>query len=727
MVVWQTMLILTRQFLVAMAFPIAFLLLALMAQRIGNKAIRRSWAAALLVATLWASSIVSFYLGAGPPAELGYGWRIAGRYALSAIAFLLFLTTTLFLQRQPRVARRTGFSVSALLVLSSLALDPALWSWASTSIVLGGRLIPFFSVWSAVWVASWLVPLLAAWVMVRQAALKAPRSLYRNRLDFWQLTLLLFLVGGGLALVQQPRQPVWQELGAGIQIGAALLGHITLRRDDLPYLKPALRHLSARLASTLLIFALTWAALWGLARMLLQYSERVTSLHLLLGAALFAAGMMLIHRLVEQGVRRLVLPRRANPRAQLAQDPELAPRLSSPAQLAALALRLIQVTLVTEQAHLFRAEAGPGGSLILESLASLQVGQRPRAMVVSGTGPLVSYLRRENPEPIATFDLQQGRALDEVTLEEREIVASWNSRYLLPLQAGRQLAGVLALGDKLTGAPYTPEELRWLQTLAAQTGPLLWQAQQIAILERLNHYVFARVDRLSQEQQFLQELSKLYRQFTKLVSPELYAPFGAINSTLRELEVENAKATAVSQPLTELRTMLGHLVNVAEHVQQQREFHFAPMLLNDAVQEAVRNLAPMAEARRVRIVVNSDARQPTITGDEERLGEAVHHVLHNAIKFNRIGGTVELESGMIGNELYLHIRDTGVGIPPERVNEIWSAVSHRQNGRYPGTSDGVGLLLTRFIISAHGGHVEMSSRYGSGSTFSIFLPLALET
>lgn len=719
------MLMLTRQFLITLTLPLSFVLLALMGLRITTKPSRRVWTATLLVAALWASSIVSFYLGAGTPAELGLVWRLAGRYALSVAGFLLFLTTTRFLQGPPSLARG-GFAMSAVLIGGSIALDSGLWSWADGSFQFGERRVSYFSLWGALWVSTWVVPLLGAWLVVRKTAMQTPRSLYRNRLDYWQLTLLLFLAGGGLALVQQPRQPVWQELGAVIQISAALLGNLTLRRDDLPYLKPTLRHLGARLASTILIFALTWGALWALARVLMQYSESVTSLDLLIGAALFAVSFMLVSRLVEQLVRWLLLPRRQHPRSQLGQEPEIARRLTNPAELANLVLRLIQVTLVTEQAHLFRTEAGPGGSLILEGLASLLEGEEATALVLAGTSPLTAFLRRENARPISTYDLQQGRAFDGIPAGERETITSWNSQYLLPLQVGNELVGVLALGDKLTGAPYNEEELRWLQALAAQAGPLLWQAQQIAVLERLNHFVFERVDRLSQEQQFLQELGKLYRQFTGLVSPQLYAPFGKINSALQRLEAESSAGTALSQPLSELRTMLGHLVNVADRVQQQREFRFAPMLLNDVVQEAVRNLAPMAEARRVRIAVNSDARQPTISGDEERLAEAVHHLLHNAIKYNRIGGTVELESGMMGNELYLHIRDTGVGIPPELINEIWSVVSQRQNGRYRGSSDGVGLLLTRFIVGAHGGHVEVSSRYGSGSTFSIFLPLALE-
>jgi signal transduction histidine kinase len=108
------------------------------------------------------------------------------------------------------------------------------------------------------------------------------------------------------------------------------------------------------------------------------------------------------------------------------------------------------------------------------------------------------------------------------------------------------------------------------------------------------------------------------------------------------------------------------------------------------------------------------------------LVEAIQYLVHNAIKFNKIGGRVKIECAPAGNELYLHVHDTGVGIPEQRLEGIWSGLGHRQNGSPRLSSPGLGLALTRFIIRAHGGRVEAQSRYGSGSTFTIYLPLVLD-
>src|SRR5690606_25896821 len=153
----------------------------------------------------------------------------------------------------------------------------------------------------------------------------------------------------------------------------------TLRRYDLPDLKPALRHLVARLASTLLLFGLAWAALWLMVRVLPQRTGIATSLDLILFAALFAGLFVLTNRLVALGGRWYLLPRHPQPYLALSHGADLMQSLSDPEQLASLILRLVQETLGTEHGHLFGVENGPAGSLLLTPMASLPETARPPA------------------------------------------------------------------------------------------------------------------------------------------------------------------------------------------------------------------------------------------------------------------------------------------------------------------------------------------------------------
>ena len=103
----------------------------------------------------------------------------------------------------------------------------------------------------------------------------------------------------------------------------------------------------------------------------------------------------------------------------------------------------------------------------------------------------------------------------------------------------------------------------------------------------------------------------------------------------------------------------------------------------------------------------------------------IHHILHNAIKFNKIGGSVFVDVGLDGTHLSCRIADTGVGIPEERIDKIWVGLDTvTANGS--GRTTGPGLAISRFVINAHGGSIQAESQYGSGSAFTILLPLIYE-
>ncbi|MCA9971017.1 MAG: hypothetical protein KC425_12415, partial [Anaerolineales bacterium] len=167
------------------------------------------------------------------------------------------------------------------------------------------------------------------------------------------------------------------------------------------------------------------------------------------------------------------------------------------------------------------------------------------------------------------------------------------------------------------------------------------------------------------------------------------------------------------------------LINLATRVQVRREFDFNLVHLEDVIQRVLRNLATMAEARRVSIEYEPDRNLPAVLADAQQLQEAIQNLVHNAIKFNKIGGRICLETGIAGSDLYLQITDSGVGIPEERVETIWNGLAAIHTNGGP-KRPSMGLALTHFIVAAHGGRVQATSQYGQGSTFTIFLPLVFD-
>jgi len=111
--------------------------------------------------------------------------------------------------------------------------------------------------------------------------------------------------------------------------------------------------------------------------------------------------------------------------------------------------------------------------------------------------------------------------------------------------------------------------------------------------------------------------------------------------------------------------------------------------------------------------------------DAEKLGWILFQLVDNGIKFTPGGGEVTLGGVREGSLVRLMVADTGIGIAPERVEEIFEPL-HQLDGsptrRYGGT--GLGLALVKLIVSAHGSQVHVESEPGRGTTLSFLLPAA---
>ena len=114
-----------------------------------------------------------------------------------------------------------------------------------------------------------------------------------------------------------------------------------------------------------------------------------------------------------------------------------------------------------------------------------------------------------------------------------------------------------------------------------------------------------------------------------------------------------------------------------------------------------------------------------VEGDPERLAQVVDNIFNNAIKFTPRGGRVSARTWRDGDEAVVEVADTGRGIPPEELEDVFVKFFRSpgvQVDAIPGT--GIGLAISKAIVEAHGGSIDLSSAVGVGTTFQIRLPLA---
>jgi signal transduction histidine kinase len=110
-----------------------------------------------------------------------------------------------------------------------------------------------------------------------------------------------------------------------------------------------------------------------------------------------------------------------------------------------------------------------------------------------------------------------------------------------------------------------------------------------------------------------------------------------------------------------------------------------------------------------------------LKGDRNWIRQVLANLLDNAIKYTPSGGRIDIEAFRREQEVAITVKDTGVGISPEELDKIWERLYRGDKSRSQ-RGLGLGLSLVKAIVGAHKGYVDVSSKPGVGSVFTVYLP-----
>jgi two-component system, OmpR family, phosphate regulon sensor histidine kinase PhoR len=169
--------------------------------------------------------------------------------------------------------------------------------------------------------------------------------------------------------------------------------------------------------------------------------------------------------------------------------------------------------------------------------------------------------------------------------------------------------------------------------------------------------------------------------------------------------------------------MVNELLDLSKIEQGSAPLHLDVVDIGEIVRGTVDRLRLFADRQDVNLETDVAADLPIVRGDDERLGQMLVNLLHNAVKFSPSGGTVTVRAAVAGDEIVIAVEDHGVGIPAGDIGRVFERFYKVDKARVRGKGGtGLGLAIVRHIAESHGGRVWVESVEGEGATFNVALP-----
>ena len=186
-------------------------------------------------------------------------------------------------------------------------------------------------------------------------------------------------------------------------------------------------------------------------------------------------------------------------------------------------------------------------------------------------------------------------------------------------------------------------------------------------------------------------------------------------------------AAIVDEEASRLDLLIGDAVEMAEIDAHVVQVHFVPQHPRALLEQAVEESRKALGSRRVTIQVEGQGdpeyRDEPAWFDPHLLGRVLRHLLENAGKYTPAGSRITLSSRRAGDRLEFCVEDNGPGIDALDLPLIFEKFYRGKRGAIQGKGSGMGLAITRAILAAHGGEIEVSSVPGKGTSFRFWVPL----
>jgi len=311
----------------------------------------------------------------------------------------------------------------------------------------------------------------------------------------------------------------------------------------------------------------------------------------------------------------------------------------------------------------------------------------------------------------------------------------------------KSIAGWIVTNRKPVRISDVHEDARFFGDIEQTTGfatesmlgvPLITKNKIVGVLEAINKHrgKFTDADEsmllvLGAQAAVAIENARLFQQ-SDLISEfvhELRTPLASLSTAtyllLRPEMSQDQRTQIVSSIHNEtlrLNALASSFLDLARLESGRVQFRKTAFSLADLLYECKDVMASKADEDHIQIHVESPEGLPILEADRDKVKQVLLNLLSNAIKYNRPNGSVMLRTESTDTEINISIQDTGVGIPDQSVPHLFEKFYRVREHETKVSGTGLGLSICKQIVQGHGGRIEVKSKSGVGTMFTIHLP-----
>jgi len=322
-------------------------------------------------------------------------------------------------------------------------------------------------------------------------------------------------------------------------------------------------------------------------------------------------------------------------------------------------------------------------------------------------------------------------------IDLKENMKRIEAKLCLPLIAKEKIIGIIVLGEKVKGDPYSQQDIELLDSLSNQFSVSMENAKLYSKIQSFSKTLRKKVDEQTKElkeaYEELKATDKAKSEFIAMASHQLRTPLASIKGYLSMIEEERygevtektkEKIRDIFSSTQRLINIVNKLLNISKIDLGKIEIELKEENLKEVAEKSFNEMKVEGEEKGLKMIFSPKEEEITALLDKDKIKEVITSLIDNAIKYTE-KGEVEVIVTKEEGEGIVKVRDTGEGISEEERENIFKGFSRGSAGRnffIEGT--GLGLYLSQKYIDLHKGNINVDSQgEGKGTVFSFSIPL----